>query len=275
VRRRELAQRKRILQAFRSTARADAAVPGRCIFLRRPEARANHGAGKLAHRDFRAIELVEKLLLYSGDAIQGIEESATQSSQFQELLTNNCVVVGSPMVNPASELAICHAFGVPAFDPSQATNLPFAFRVVGSDPRASAVILPSDSRKQGIWLSAEKQLIEADYWPPEEFKRRRIGRGRDCGLVVVMSHRHTEQSEETRKLVVLAGFSGVATECAARALVDHFRDLEPRDRPDYVWGVIEVSYYKPANSTSREILNYTWRRRVGGRCPVALSKRKR
>ena len=46
-------------------------------------------------------------------------EPAKTAEKFEECLSENCVVLGSPMVNPASELALCHMFGVAPFAPAQ------------------------------------------------------------------------------------------------------------------------------------------------------------
>src|SRR5207244_613093 len=98
-------------------------------------------------------------------------------------------------------------------------------------------------------------------------------KGRDCAVVLVFNRGPAERPGDCRKLVVLGGFTGAATEAAATALVDHYRDLEPRDDSAYAWGIIDVSYRKPKDSISRKILGYTWRYRVGGRCPIDLIRR--
>jgi hypothetical protein len=99
--------------------------------------------------------------------------------------------------------------------------------------------------KLGIWLRDENELLEADSWPPDEFQRLRIAKGRDCAVVVVWNYPATDQSGRPRKLIVLSGSGGVGTEAAARAVVDQYRDLEPRDQ-EPVWGVVEVLYRKSA-----------------------------
>jgi hypothetical protein len=76
------------------------------------------------------------------------------------------------------------------------------------------------------------------------------------------------------KVIVLSGSGGVGTEAAARAVVDQYRDLEPRDQ-EPVWGVVEVLYRKSAGSTTCELVSYRWRYRVNGRCPIDFAKKKR
>jgi hypothetical protein len=196
------------------------------------------------------------------------------------------------MFNPATELAICRIFGAKPFDSRESEKIPFSFRAPRLTIPNSSVVEASATGKPGIWLRGPKKLIEADYWPLEEFKQRWIEKGRDAAVVLVCNHRPSPESKTTRKLMVVAGLTGTATEGAAVALVDHFRDLEPRaakkdpspateeqaqEAADNrsVWGVVEVFYRKPRRSVKREIRYYNWLLRVGGRCPVDVVKRPR
>src|SRR5712691_7847531 len=240
---------------FRPPPGVEKSTPPKCIFLRRPDAETEQSGRKRSYRDNRAIELVETLLQNSVEGLVGMEYASTGPDDNQHF-SQNCVVVGSPMVNPAAEKAICRIFGAEPLGPGQSAKLPFSFRVAANAAlRDSSVVEASLSTGQGIWLREENELVEADHWPPEEFRRLRIKRGRDCGVVLVMNHRPAGQSGNLRKLIVLGGFTGAATEAAAKALVDHYRDLDPREGTDPVWGVIEVFYHKPARNTTRTILN--------------------
>jgi transcriptional regulator with XRE-family HTH domain len=243
-----------------------------CLFLCRPDAHVLTRGRPVALRDIKAMGHVTEWLRDSVHGIVEIRDSATTSEQFEESLSQNCVMVGSPIVNPASEMAICRVFGVEPFSPDQGAKLPFAFRTVPTPATPSSILEAADDGKLGIWLRDEKQLLQAHSWPREDFRKVRIQDGRDWALVVVSNHQTTGQSP-VRKLVVLSGSGGVATEAAAHALVRHYRDLEPRE-PRPVWGIIEVFYRKPADSTTRELLNYSWRWRVGGRCPLDFTRRK-
>ena len=116
------------------------------------------------------------------------------------------------------------------------------------------MVVESPTQEQGIWLEKENVLVEADYWPLEEFKRNRIDKGRDCAVVLVANHCPANRSGDCRKLIALSGFTGAATETAATAVVDHYRDLEPREDPPYVWGTIEVFYKTGLGLTDRQII---------------------
>ena len=246
-----------------------------CLYLSRPDADVMEGRRALAHRDHLAMKHVGTLLRNEIDDLAEFETSATTLPQFQEHLQQNCVVLGSPIVNPAAEIAICHAFGVEPFSPGQNRKLPFTFRRAEGDIARSSIVELSADGRQGIWLRKENQLLEVDRWPPEEFRKNRIDRGRDCAVVIVLNNPMPGPPEYVRKLIVLSGFSGAATEMAAAALSAHYRDLEPRNGTGPVWGVIEVFYGKAAKSTERKDLTYNWRYRVGGRCPVAFVRPRR
>jgi transcriptional regulator with XRE-family HTH domain len=245
-----------------------------CLFLRRPDAHVERYGQKVAHRDYGAIRLMEELL---GRWVEGIvpkEAWPTEPEQFDELLGENCIVVGSPVVNPAAEMALCLAFEAMPFAKSQGAKLPFTFRVAGRPSMpASSIVEESPSGELGIWLPQEETLIEADYWPFEEFKPRSIDKGRDCAVILVGNQGPADPPGSRRKLVALSGFTGAGTEAAATAVVEHYRDLEPRDGLPFVWGIIEVFYQKDEDSVSRTILGYNWRYRVGGRCPIDLIRR--
>jgi transcriptional regulator with XRE-family HTH domain len=252
------------------------ASPGNpfCLYLCREDADKMAAGRALAYRDHRAISHVDTLLRNQIDRMTSREVSATTSEEFQKHLLQNCVVVASPMVNPAAEIAICHAFGVEPFSSAARAKLPFTFRTVdAAENPVSSLLEPSPDGKRGIWLREEKALIGYDYWPPAQFRQLRIKKGRDCAVIIVSNHRPEGLSGHSRKLVVLAGFGGAGTEAAANALVDQFRDLEPRESADVVWGVIEVFYRKAKDNTTRKELTYNWRCRVGGRCPIALVSR--
>lgn len=246
-----------------------------CTYLRRPDAETVEAGRPLGFRDIKAANRVDELLKNCVEGIVDREDSASTPETFGQRIRNNCVVLGSPTVNPASEMAICFAFGVEPFQPGVSGRLPFHFqRAVhpGKQP-LSSLSRTSPDGKVGIWLRDEKELLEADILPPEEFRRKEIKKGRDCAVVVVTNHQPDEEVGP-RKLVVLSGYAGVGTEAAAKALVDDYRDLEPRGSERAVWGAIEVLYKKDPDSTRREILSYKWRYRQGGRCPVVFTFKK-
>lgn len=238
-----------------------------CVYLRRPDAPSDGGPASVAYRDYRAFDRVADLLRDNIPTIMFRDETSSTTEDFKNHLLENCLVVGSPMVNPAADLAIRFAFGADPFGAKQADAIPFSFKgpaAVANSQSASVDI--ADRTERGIWLKEQATLIKADFWPRDEFRKNWIQQGRDCALIMVVNHPTGGQSP--RKLVLLAGALGAGTEAAGRAFVDYYRDLEPRNTESVVWGVIEVLYRKPRNSMTREIVNYKWKYRIGGRCPI-------
>lgn len=244
-----------------------------CCYLRRPDADDPKEGRPVAYRDNQARDNIAKFLSNLVEGMLRIDGVAATQEQFHEHLLQNCVAVGSPMVNPASEMAICRAFGVEPFDSAQSGKLPFVFRTTETTSNPSSVVQTPGNGKHGIWLREADALLEADVWSRDQFRRMRIEKGRDCAVIVVLNHRPADQPA-WRKLIVLGGLSGVGTEEASNALIAHYRDLEPRENEACVWGVIEVFYKKPANDMSRHIIGHNWRYRRGGRCPLELTRKK-
>lgn len=244
-----------------------------CVYLRRPDSTKIEAGRPVGQRDSRAMDHVIKLLEDAVVGMVSLEDFAIAAADFEDRLRNHCVVLGSPWVNKAAEMAICRIFGIESFHPAQMQEMPFLFRAVGPEPPLKSTLIQiAPDQKPGIWLRDEKELLKSNAWPRDQFYATEIKKAQDCGVVVVCNHLGADG--KVRKLIALSGFRGVGTEAAAKALTEHYRDLEPRAKDQYVWGAIEVSYDKPAQSRHREIRGYKWRYRVGGRCPVAFTFRK-
>lgn len=105
--------------------------------------------------------------------------------------------------------------------------------------------------------------------PSTDFRSWKTEKGRDCGLVFVAQQPFGALKPVT--LIVLAGFSGIGTMAAAKALIRDFRDLEPSGAGQCVYGVVEARYSKRVHpSDGRTYKEYYWRYRQGGREPIAF-----
>jgi transcriptional regulator with XRE-family HTH domain len=249
-------------------------IPPTCVYLRRPDAARIEAGRPVGQRDYRAMDYVLKLLEDCVKGLVSVQDSVSTPQEFDDRLRHNCVVLGSPWVNKAAEIALCRIFGVEAFQPACIHLLPFHFRVIRQETLpASSLIQAAPDEKSGVWLRDEKEFLPSHAWPRDRFYDMDIKKGQDCGIVVVSNYQG-DDGAAARKLIVLSGFRGIGTEAAAMALSEYYRDLEPRNGKSYVWGAIEVLYNKPAKSIHRDLVNYKWRYRQGGRCPVAFSFRK-
>ncbi len=243
------------------------------LAVRRPDAELPRFGRTTSARDDAAISHVTEMLQTQFNRVYVAMVVAETNERLVEHLSENCVVLGSPMFNTASEVALCHMFDALPFDPAERVKFPFQFVSARGRPNgASAVVTAPESGERGIWLREQKVILQADYWPEAEFRERNVVQGRDCAVIAVMNH--SRAGGNSRKLIVLSGFSGIGTETAATALSQSFRDLEPLPNEKYVWGVIEVLFRKRANDMHRRLIDYHWRYRSGGRIPIELTRRK-
>lgn len=186
--------------------------------------------------------------------------------------SHNCIVIGSPKTNAATEILISRFFDAVPFDssPENRRKIPFGFCwpddneiVQQSSLTCSEIARKEVQNRPGIAVRNGTH-VEADYKPLEEFLKWRTREGRDCGLVFVANKPFGTKKEI--KLIVLAGFAGMGTLAAAEALVEDFRDLEPVGDEAFVYGIVEARYRKGMHD--RELRNFRWRYRNGGHSPI-------
>jgi DNA-binding Xre family transcriptional regulator len=189
----------------------------------------------------------------------------------------NCIVIGSPKSNAASEILLSRFFGAEPFDssPENRRKIPFGFCWPEDGPIASRSSLTCSAlaRKEiedrpGIALKGVH--VAADYKSTANFRKWQTPKGRDCGLVFVANKPFGTNKDV--KLIVLAGFSGIGTLAAARSLIQDFRYLEQIGNESYVYGVVEARYSKSAESNVRKFRDFSWRYRKGGHGPIKGGK---
>lgn len=106
---------------------------------------------------------------------------------------NNCVVIGSPRYNPATEVVLSRHFGAEPFGPEadNRSKVPvrFVFKKGDQNFKNCATVEPwSPSRSKGSGLDicnrkGTELVTEVDWWPTRVYRTRTIRGGRDCGLV--------------------------------------------------------------------------------------------
>jgi hypothetical protein len=248
-----------------------------CTFLR-----GSTDPPQMRGHDIDAESEIQNVLqkLVQGVRCQKKEFDLERAAEIPRLAENdNCIVIGSPKSNPASEILLCQFFKARPFDcdPENARRVPFSFVwPSGAAPdgpstlSAASVAMPAD--KPGLcWRDGGSLVGRMDFWPFDQFKARTIGKGRDCGVIFVTNKQISDGRKV--KLIVLCGMSGIGTVGAARALTKNFKDLEPTPGLDYVLGVVQSWYNKPANQVhARKLKSIKWIVRVGGRAPISLSK---
>jgi transcriptional regulator with XRE-family HTH domain len=188
--------------------------------------------------------------------------------------SQNCVVIGSPKTNVATEILLSRFFGAKPFDASveNRRKIPFGFcwpdtsPIVQTSSLTCSELARAEVRNRSGIATMEGVYIPADFKPAEEFREWKTKEGLDCGLVFVANHPFG--TRKNVKLIVLAGFGGIGTLAAAKALVQDFRYLEPVGEETCVYGIVEGKYRKGRDTLSRDFRSFRWRHRKGGHAPI-------
>ena len=125
------------------------------------------------------------------------EASPSESDKIVDYVRNhNCIVIGSPRSNPATEVVLSRHFGAQPFvaDPKNRAKIPTRFVFKKRDKLAQNCSViepwsPDRARESGLGICNQdgtRLIVEVDWWPRQEYFRRPIDRGRDCGLVCVI-----------------------------------------------------------------------------------------
>jgi DNA-binding Xre family transcriptional regulator len=254
----------------------------RCTFLRGSEdTKTNRVVIKIPRYDDEATEVIKTFLReflrdFDGPVVADHHENEEELLKLAK--QENCIVIGSPKSNIATEILLSRYFGAVPFDSSQNNRqkIPFAFCwpdstaiVQRSSLSCSALAIRETGGAPGIALKRGTKIV-ADSMSSEEFVNWKTEKGRDCGLVFVANKPF--ETNRNVKLIVVAGFSGIGTLAGARALVEDFRYLEPVGDERYVYGVVEGRYSKMAGSTVRKFKDFRWKYRKGGHWPIKAEK---
>jgi hypothetical protein len=211
----------------------------------------------------------------TADLSEGVEKL------MEQVRSENCIVIGSPKTNTATEILLSEFFKAEPFNPDKDNRkkVPFGFCWTDRHPMVekSSLTCSAFARKKtrnipGIAIRNGPH-VPAHYRSPTAFYKWDTRDGRDCGLVFVANRPFG--ADRDVKLIVLAGFSGTGTVAAARALVKDFRYLEPINDERCVYGVVECTYRKLADTDNRTLTDFDWKYRKGGRAPVNVQPRKK
>jgi hypothetical protein len=146
----------------------------------------------------------------------------TQEEICETMRTRNCIFVGSPKANSATEVALTLLDGAQPFDPGQANRERVTVTLIGRSERhrdgQSAVLSPGSSCAILLRVPARRTPIrvKVDWLLDEDFKG--PGRtGQDAAAVVVCRKPLNAEAQVTT--IVICGYSGLATHQAADDLM--------------------------------------------------------
>jgi DNA-binding Xre family transcriptional regulator len=257
-----------------------------CTFLRGSGQTAESTGIHIVQADDDATNEITTFLRGVIPGFSFADDYGDEAKLMERVTRENCIVIGSPKSNNATEILLSRFFDAKPFDPSEKNRfkIPFGFCwpesnaiVQHSSLTCSAIARKRTNHQTGIAVKGGV-YVEADALPFDEFRAKSIDEGKDCGLVFVANKPFGTNLDV--KLIILAGFSGIGTRGAARALVRDFRKLEPNPGDDCVYGVVQCMYSKPPNGVQRTLTDFKWRYRKNGSSPLkakiklATAKRK-
>jgi hypothetical protein len=249
---------------------------GQCTFLRgEQEGESNERNLTIPTYDAEATNVITELLKEHMSKFTYFDHRRNQDDLIDTARSQNCIVIGSPKSNVATEILLSRFFNAEPFNPSAHNRykIPFGFCwpdaakiVEQSSLTCSSLARKRTNNTSGIAVK-DGPFVEAHYKKPEDFWAWSTIKGKDCGLVFVANKPFG--TEQDVKLIVLAGFSGIGTVGAAKALVEDFRYLEPNPGEGFVYGVVDCWYTKAAKNLYRSFKKFRWRARVNGSSPIS------
>ncbi|HEX4959470.1 MAG TPA: hypothetical protein VF173_01430 [Thermoanaerobaculia bacterium] len=177
-----------------------------------------------------------------------VNSSTSFSGLDEKMREHNCVIIGSPKANRASELALTLLWGAEPFDSSAKNRekIPISFLGMQTDSKEPSALLQEGTR-HGLSIlpsgAKEKSFLKADWLPPEKFGPYK-GTGQDAAVLVVCNRPLGTKNDVTT--VVIAGYTGLATLVAAQeATYKEIPDLQPHETPgEPVFAALKFRYKK-------------------------------
>jgi hypothetical protein len=248
-----------------------------CTFLRgNQDQRANGPNVTIRVSDNDATNEITDFLREFVPQFEFVDHRRDEAEYLKQARSENCIVIGSPKSNAATEILLSRFFGAKPFDSSdeERFKIPFGFcwpsdtdLVKGSTLTCSTIARRKTKQRTGI---AVKDGIDvpANYMTKAEFTTWSEKNAKDCGLLFVANKPFG--TDRDVKLIVLAGFSGIGTLGAAKALIEDCRYLEPNPGERCVYGIVECRYSKLPNDDVRTYIDFRWKYRSGGYMPIGV-----
>jgi hypothetical protein len=256
-------------------------LTNRCTFLRgAQDEKGNEQDVVIPKADDVATDVIKDYLREHMTEFKYVDHKRDEAELLNRARSENCIVIGSPKSNAATEIILSRFFKAEPFNPSDENRrkIPFGFcwpditEIVKQSSLTCSTFARNKTRgKAGIAVKGRKGSIHvpADHMSSEAFRALDTEKGKDCGLVFVANKPFGTDCDV--KLIVLAGFSGLGTIGAAKALIKDFRYLEPEPHK-YVYGVVQCSYSKSANSYRRMFKLAKWKVGTGGRLSIKVKE---
>ena len=146
----------------------------------------------------------------------------------------NCVIIGSPKANPASEVVLSLLWQAEPFkeDVGNREKIPISFLGMHRERKEPSALL-QDGARHGIYIrtpeSRERKLLKVNWLPLEKFGPHK-GSGQDAAVLVGCYQPMGTEKEVTT--IVIAGYTGLATLVAAQEVTyKEIPELRPEEMP--------------------------------------------
>ena len=168
----------------------------------------------------------------------------------ESMRQKNCVVIGSPKFNQASETALALLWGAEPFNesPENRQKIPLHFLGMKLDsPRKSAVLIESPRHGLDVRVPQAQHYsyLKVDWLPPESY-RSSTKDGQEAAALVACYRPLGTQADVTT--IVIAGYTGISTlEAAREATYKVIPDLSPAETPgEPCFAMLKFRYKKRA-----------------------------
>lgn len=190
-------------------------------------------------------------------AISSSGPAATEAIR-EAMREQNCVIIGSPKANPASEVALASLWRAEPFkgDGKNREKIPISFLGMQRENGEPSSLL-QDGPRHGLNIltpeSRERNFLKVKWLPLDKFAQYK-GAGQDAAVLVCCYRPMGTEKEVTT--IVIAGYTGLSTLVAAQeATYKEIPELRPEEKPGYPCLAVLKFRYKKRPQYKRRALD--------------------
>ncbi len=173
-----------------------------------------------SHYPNTRVEIADPINKIPRDDLESTERLASHiAAMRRELEDKDCIIIGSPDVNDYAEIVLAEIHQmIPYTTEGRVKRKGFVIIKELESTRSSCYWRKKEGEEEGI-----AQILDVngcEYYDHELVKDGDAISGKMYGILIVANNPFCRQAEPPRKIVILSGFSGVATDAIAKILTD-------------------------------------------------------